>query len=338
MLVAGCHHFPVGYNVIMKRFASIIFTIFLAIFIGATVFFVRADELDDINKQLDELNKSLSSSKAATAMNEQELAKLNSQLDAIKAQVAQIETDIKKKELDIRAGDERLKDQKALLDQRIASFYKNRGKQQDALLQLLVTDNLSIFLKQFTYQQTLLDGDRRTIVRIVFLVKDLEEKKITLEKEKEKLIPIKEAVAKQSDFLSGEVASAKEYEGQLQQQIVQLSARQQQILSERLASLNIPRSAGTSVRGCSDDRGVDPGFSSAIAFFTYGAPHRNGLNQYGAWGRAKAGENEEKILSEYYPGMQLKKDYDQGIQIRTDTGWSGTIEDYVKRIYEVPDS
>ena len=110
----------------MKRFASIIFTIFLALFIGATVFFVRADELDDINKQLDELNKSLSSSKAATAMNEQELAKLNSQLDSIKAQVAQIETDIKKKELDIRAGDERLKDQKALLDQRIASFYKNR--------------------------------------------------------------------------------------------------------------------------------------------------------------------------------------------------------------------
>ena len=339
MWVAGCHHFPVGYNDSMKRFATIIFSIFFISFIGATVFFVRADELDDINKQLDELNKSLSSSKAATALNEQELAKLNSQLDAIKVQVAQIETDIKKKELDIRVGDERLKDQKELLDKRIASFYKNRGKQQDALLQLLVTDSLTIFLKQFAYQQTLLDGDRRTIVRIVLLVRDLEEKKKTLEVEKEKLIPIKEAIAKQSDFLSGEVAKSKEYEGQLQQQIVQLTARQQQILAERLASLNIPRSAGTSVRGCTDDRSVDPGFSSAIAFFTYGAPHRNGLNQYGAWGRAKyKAQNEEQILSEYYPGMQLKKDYDQGIQIRTDTGWSGSIEDYVKRIYEVPDS
>ncbi len=320
----------------MKRFVLIVFGIFLTLFIGATIFFVKADELDDINKQLDELNKSLSSSKAATALNEQELAKLNSQLDAIKAQVAQIETDIKKKELDIRAGDAKLKEQKELLDQRIASFYKNRGKQQDALLQLLVTDSLSIFLKQFTYQQTLLDSDRRTIVRIVLLVRDLEEKKQELENEKEKLIPIKEAVAKQSDFLSGEVASAKEYEGQLQQQIVQLSAKQQEILSQRLAGLNIPRSAGTSVRGCSDDRGVDPGFSSAIAFFTYGAPHRNGLNQYGAFGRAKAGQNEEQMLSEYYPGMNLKKDYDQNAQVNVDGHGTFTIEDYVKRIYEVP--
>ncbi|MBP9691331.1 hypothetical protein KBD81_04605, partial [Candidatus Woesebacteria bacterium] len=152
------------------------------------------------------------------------------------------------------------------------------------------------------------------------------------------LIPIKEQIAVQSAFLEGEVLTAKKHQENLKSEIVTLTAKQQQILSQRLSSLNIPRSAGTSARGCSDDRGVDPGFSSAIAFFTYGAPHRKGLNQYGAWGRAKSGQNEEQILSEYYPGMQLKKDYDQGIQIRTDTGWSGSIEDYVKRIYEVPDS
>jgi len=330
-----CHCSPVVYNDTMKGFVSIIFTIFLSLFFIATVFFVQADELDDINKQLDELNKSLSSSKVATALNEQELAKLNSQLDAIKSQVVQIETDIKKKELDIRAGDNKLKEQKKLLDQRIASLYKNRGKQQDALLQLLVTDNLSIFLKQFTYQQTLLDSDRRSIVRVVFLVKDLEERKLALEEEKERLIPIKEAVAKQSDFLYGEVASAKEYEGHLQQQIVQLSAKQQEILSQRLASLNLPQSLGAGPLICTDDRNRNPGFGNAIAFFTFGIPHRIGMSQYGANGRANAGQSHEDILRAYFNNISFEN---RNARIKVQGFGEMDLEEYMLGIYEMPNS
>ena len=167
------------------------------------------------------------------------------------------------------------------------------------MLQVLVTDNLPLFLKQFTYQQLLLADDRKTIIQIVFMVRNLEEKKESLESEQKRLIPIKEQIAKQSDFLSGEVASAKSYQSKLQQEIVTLSAKQQEILSQRISSLNIPRSAGTSVRGCTDDRNVDPGFSPRIAFFTYGAPNRVGLNQYGAKGRADSGQNYEAILKAY---------------------------------------
>ena len=61
--------------------------------------------------------------------------------------------------------------------------------------------------------------------------------------------------------------------------IAELSAKQQAILSQRLASLNIPRSAGTSLSGCVDDRDKDPGFSGAFAFFTYCVPNITGLNQ-----------------------------------------------------------
>ncbi|MDA1316671.1 MAG: hypothetical protein O3B87_01450 [bacterium] len=299
---------------------------------------VRADELEDINAKLSKLNTDLQGSQNATEINEQQLAGLNAQIASIKASVLAIEQGIIKKEAEIISGEERLVSQKAILDERIASLYKQQYKAKDALIELLVSDNFNTSLKHYSYQQNLLDDDKRTIVRVVLLVKDIEKKKLKLEDEKERLIPIKEQIDKQSSFLEGEVLSAKKYQQELKNEIVSLSARQQEILSQRLSSLNIPRSAGTSARGCSDDRGINPGFSSAIAFFTYGAPHRNGLNQYGALGRAKAGQSPEQILSEYYPGMSLNTGYDQNTPVNVDGHKTFTIEDYVKRIYEVPNS
>ena len=322
----------------MKRLLLLTLVIFYFLTFLPFQIGVSADELGDISAKLEELQKSLSSSEAATANNEKQLAGLTTQLDQIKSQVSAIENNIIEKEKDISKGEAMLIQQKKILDSRVASFYKHKGRSKDALLQVILSDNLSTLLKQFTYQQNLLNDDRTMIVRVVLQVQDIEKKKVKLEDEKSRLEPIKAQIDKQSTFLFGEVLSAKEYEQSLKSEIVSLSARQQEILAQRIASLNIPRSAGTSARGCSDDRGVDPGFSSAIAFFTYGAPHRNGLNQYGAFGRAKAGQNEEQILAEYYPNMSLRKDYDQNTSINTNTGWSGTIEDYVKRIYEVPNS
>ena len=162
----------------MKRF--LVSSIFIALLCLSTIGlakFVYADELEDINKKLDELQKSLQSSVQATTNNEQEMNKLNSQLEGIKAQVSKIEQDILVKEKEIAKGDAQLKKQKELLDTRIASYYKNKGKANNALLQVLVTDNLTLFLKQFTYQQSLLEDDRTTIIRIVSMVRELEEKK-----------------------------------------------------------------------------------------------------------------------------------------------------------------
>jgi peptidoglycan hydrolase-like amidase len=63
------------------------------------------------------------------------------------------------------------------------------------------------------------------------------------------------------------------------------------------------------------------------------------MSQYGAFGRAKSGQSAESILAAYYPGTELKKDYKTDINISvSDYGTSWNIEDYVKRIYEVPNS
>src|SRR3990167_5285033 len=301
-------------------------------------FYVKADELDDVTHQLENLKKLFNDIKKATDTNQVTLDNFNKQLSQIKVKVTDLEVEIDKRAQEGRQGEKVLSFQKTLLNERAKSYYKNIAKSTSSLINLLAGENLSTSLRNFTYQKSLVDEDRKTIIKIVLYIKNLEEKKASLQSERERLTVLKSDIDKQSQFLTGEISTARKYQGELQQKIATLSARQQQLVAQRLASLNIPRSAGTSTRGCTDDRGVDPGFSPRIAFFTYGAPHRNGMNQYGAWGRAKEQQGEEQILQAYYPNMTVKKDYDQGIQISTTTGWSGSIEEYVKRIYEVPDS
>ncbi len=305
-----------------------LFAVLLVVFIVFTAPFllVRADELEDITKELTSLNDQLKSKEA-------DHAKLGKQLDGIKSRVVFIERAIVQKDREVKEGEENLIQQKQLLNERAKMYYKNIGKNSGSIINLLVSNNFSTSLQNFFYQKTVVDEDKNTIIRIVLYVKGLEDKREALRIEKKQLAEIKEEVDRQSALLGTEIEGTK-------QKIAQLSARQQQLLAQKLASLNIPRSAGTSARGCSSDldNGRDPGFSPKYGFFTFGAPHRNGLNQYGAWGRAKAGQNEEQILSEYYPGLSLKKDYDQNAQVNVDGHGTFSIEEYVKRIYEVPDS
>ena len=321
-----------------KILIIVILVIFFVAGCNSVRFSVNADELEDINKKLTELTTFLKSSEQATATNEKQLTTLTAQLESIKAQVVKIEKDIDQKEQDIKAGEEKLIAQKKLLDERVASFYKQKGKTQDAILQILVSDNLTTFLKQFRYQQNLLNNDRRTIVRVVLLVKDIEEKKIKLEDEKVRLIPIKEQIAKQSLFLEGEVLSAKKYEQTLKSEIASLTAQQQAVIAQKQAGLNLPRSAGLSTGGCIDDRNIDPGFSPGYAFYTYGSVHRVGMNQFGAYGRSRAGQNYETILNAYYNNIRLECRNFPNNNIRVQGYGEKPIYEYLKGIGEMPNT
>lgn len=315
-----------SYNERMRKYILGFFICLFFLFIPLAS--IRADSIDD---QINQIKKSLDALTTDLKNKESDQARLNAQLESIKNQLASLDSEIQKKEKEVEVGEKALTYQNNLLKERARAYYKNARKVGVSLVDFLVAENLSTSLDDFFYKKAVVDEDKNMIVSIVLYIKNLEEKKVELQNEKKELATLRVTVDEQSRLVERDIASTR-------QKIAELSAQQQQLVAQKQASLNIPRSAGTSARGCSDDRGVDPGFSPRLAFFTYGAPHRNGLNQYGAWGRAKAGENEEQILAAYYPNMSLKKDYDQNIRINTTTGWGGTIEEYVNRIYEVPDS
>lgn len=317
----------------MKKYV-VIFVVLLTILFMPTI--AKSDELDDINSQLGNLKRDLEVSQKATKPLEETVQKLQKQLDGIRIRISAIEGEVVRKEKQVSQGEEVLTLQKKILDSRIHSYYKNAKKAELSLLSLLSSENLSLSLQNFFYQKKLADTDKQAIIKIVLYIRNLEDTKKTLVDEKTKLAVVKTEADKQATFLSGEVGKAKKYQAELSGKIATLSARQQQILAAKLAGLNIPRSAATSVAGCVDDRDRDPGFSPRLAFFTYGVPNRTGLNQYGARGRADAGQNVEDILRAYYDNFELKKDFDTGININVEGVGTYNIEDYTKRIYEMP--
>lgn len=286
---------------------------------------VYGDELDDINREINELNAAYSQSKAATAP-------LESQLESIKKRVVFIEIDLGNKKRAIENGYKNLEDKKEIFDKTVAKHYIE--SYNDNWLTTLIGSQATEIIQNLAYKKAKAGQDKVIITNIALSITDLEEKKRNLESEEIKLSATKIKLDKV-------VTEAKTYQASLTSKIAQLTARQQQILSQRLTALGIPRSAGSGAPACVDDRDKDPGFAPRIAFFTYGVPNRTGLNQYGAWGRAKAGQDYKTILNAYYANFELKEDYDQNIAIHVvDSGIDMTlnIEDYVKRIYEMPSS
>ncbi len=325
------------------QLAVIVASLITSYFILTT--FAKADEIDDLQKQIDSLNKAREMSIAATKPLEGQLDSLKIQLAQIQQKLQNLSYSISQKEIDLKLREDKLVTQQALLSSRVRSYYI-RSYSATPLLVIFSSASSGDLFRDLSYRQAATQEDQKIITTITTEMLDLITQKEKLEKDKASLASLQSQVDKNATFLAGEVGKAKAYQQTLSTQIAQLSARQQQLLAQKLGSLNLPISAYAMHGGCSDDRNTDPGFSPRFAMFTYGVPNRVGLSQYGAWGRAKAGQNEDQILRAYY-NFDGYQNVNTGVNIRVNDSngfnsgniiWSGSLEDYIKRIYEVPDS
>ncbi len=305
-----------------------------------------SDEYDDLTKKIADLKDALSQSQSATKPLQSQLTNLKSQLTAIDNQVAQIEADLIVKKKNIDEGYKKLSDKQKLFDATVKKSYI-KTYTFSPLLIFLSGNNISDITSMLTYQKRNTEQDKNIITNIALQLVDLEQKKADLELSSQRLATAKVSLDKERAEVQKVVDGAIAYQNTLTGQIAALSARQQELLAQKLGSLHIPQSAYAGIGGgCSSDltNGKDPGFSPRFGFFTYGVPNRVGLNQYGAKGRAEAGQSAEQILSAYYQSYELKKDYNTGINIHVsgtneygqsfDTNWD--IETYVKHVYEIP--
>ncbi|MBI2430758.1 MAG: SpoIID/LytB domain-containing protein [Candidatus Levybacteria bacterium] len=320
----------------MKRLLFLFFS-FVFVFCLTAVFApkISSDELDDINTQINDLTTSLNMSIKATRPLESELNSLQKRITDIKTRVKTIEEDVAQKRKNIDKGYKDLARQEAILNRTIRDYYI-RSYYDSPLLVLLSAQSASEITQILAYQKAAADQDKAIITNIALSIVDLEEKKGQLEIEQTRLAALKTTLDEQSAKLDKIVSGAKAYQAVLSSQIAQLSAKQQQLIAQRLGSLNIPRSAATAAPACIDDRDKDSGFSPRLAFFTYGVPNRTGLNQYGAWGRAKVGQGEDDILRAYYEGIGFETR--DNITIKVQGYGEMSLETYLLGIYEMPDS
>ncbi len=328
----------------MKKLLPLFFLFFFVVTFFILIPKASSDQLEDINKQLSDLTKALNMSINATKPLESELRKMQNQIKDIKNRLSIIENDVSAKKKNIENGYKDLAKQEIILNRTIRDFYI-KSYYNSPFLVFLSAASASEITQALAYQKAATNQDKTIITNIALSITDLEVKKKNLEEEEKKLSFFKADLDEQSAKLDKIVSGARAYQANLSNQIAQLSAKQQELLAQKLGSLNLPKSAYTTLGGCSSDIDIDPGFSPRLAFFSFGVPHRVGMSQYGAKGRAEKGDSYESILSFYFPNTQIS-DTDPNAQIKVvgtneygqsfngDDGWD--LETYVKHIYEMP--
>jgi len=328
----------------MKNVLSLLF---LCIFLFVASFIIvpksSSDQLDDITKQINDLTSALNMSVNATKPLQSQLDSLKLQITGIKNRVAAIEQDVAAKKKNIDQGYADLAKEEIILHRTIRDYYI-KSYYNSPLLMFLSGASASELTQVLAYQKAATDQDKVIITNIAITVQGLEENKKILENEQIRLTAIKVTLDEQSAKLDKIITGAKAYQANLSGQIAQLSAKQQDLLAQKLGSLNIPLTAYTTQGGCSSDltNGKNPGFSGGFGFFTYGVPNRVGLNQYGAKARA-ATQGYEAILNAYYnfswgtsgnPNIHVvgTNNYGQNIDMNL------SLEEYLQHIYEMPAS
>jgi len=219
----------------------------------------------------------------------------------------------------------------------VLSFYKS--SRVPSHLVVLFADSGENAVRDLFYQQSVTDKDKEVIAGITAELIELERDKKKAEEDKVRLASLQVQLDKEAEFFREEIEGAKAYQAKLSSQIATLTAKQQSIISQRQASLNLPSSLGAGPMMCVDDRDdkYNPGFSNAFAFFTYGIPHRVGMNQYGAYGRAKAGQDYKDILRAYFNGISFEGGK-QDIMIKIQGHGEKKLDEYLLGIYEMPES
>ena len=319
----------------LRKLKIIIIPFFIILYSLFFIQSVQADELSEIEKKLADLKHALQLSVSATSPLEKNLDKLKTNLADIRNRIKLTEAEVERKEKEVAEGEDLLGVAQELLSDKVRQIYITSSQFYSQRLLLFLGKNLTEAVREFGYQKKVIENDRDTIVKVVLYIKDLEQKKADLEKEKLRLAAVKKETDEQASFLAGEIEGAKKYQKVLSSQIAQLSTRQQQLLAQKLSSLGLPTSLGGGPLYCTDDRKLDPGFRPAFAFFTYGIPHRVGLNQYGAYGRAKTGQSYKDILNAYYQGISFEKK-DPNMKIKVAGYGEKSLDDYLLGIYEMP--
>jgi len=289
-----------------KVFKSFFVVLFLSLFlIVFTRFFPALAEPNcdnpstgDLDYCIQKLQQEINALAPAHEQNKKELASLRSQISNLETRIKAISSQLTKVEAEIDQREEDLAFTREIFEEKASNHYKFI-RFYDPLAPFLFAEDAAEAFRQLNFRQKAVDEDRKTMEKFAQDLLDLKNDQESLEKNKTSLASAKKAVDERASFLGEEVAKVEAY-------IATLTAKQQQFIAQKLGSLNLPTTLGAGPLYCTDDRNLEPGFRPAFAFYTFGIPHRVGMNQYGAYGRSKAGQNSEDILRAYFDNFNFE--------------------------------
>ena len=269
------------------------FLFLLAIFFITKPSFASIDDdIAALTKQIADLESAIAPLKNESTDLQKKIIQYRSQIKSVGTQITQLNQKLIDKEADLEV-------QKILLGERVKRYYKNSKKFSSLLIFFAGKDSSSI-LQQYTWYQSVISRDKDTITQFTKDITSLNENKSKLETEKNKLANLQKTLETRFSFLSNEINKAETYKAELSQ-------KQQNLIAEKTAMFNTSVGDVSSSDDPASRADYNPGSSPAFALFSFGAPHRKGMSQYGAFGRAKSGQNYETILRAYYGDIKIEK-------------------------------
>ena len=298
----------------------------MAGFLGAGGRIIFAETIDEqianIGKQIQDLENSMAPLKKESSDLQSKISAAKKQISKIEVQTADLGKQLVDKEADLEV-------QKILMFQRVRKYYIN-SKKFSSLSLFFSAQGTGNILQQYTWYQSIISQDKNVIMGYSAEIENLNKNKTNLEAQKVKLAALKKTMEDRFGFLSGEIKKAETYKAELSQ-------KQQNLIAEKTAMFNTSVGDVSSSDDPASRADYNPGFSPAFAAFSFGAPHRKGMSQYGAFGRAKAGQGYEAILKAYYGNVKIEK-IDTGGSIKTSIGTLPFEDNYLVGIAEMPAS
>lgn len=317
---------------------------------------VKADELSDTKKQIDKTQKQLTDLTSQKDNLEKKIDDILKNLSATNEDIAEITSEIKTMEEKLSDINKSLEEKRIQLSGKIELrnkivrdyYFENTLSTFDILIQSLnATNSKTGFEKISDAYFARTTQVRNTLSTISFLnseidtyeknKKDAENIKKSLSSQKQKLVNLKATLVNQKEDVEEDLDSLSDEISKVTSKLADLSSKQQQLLREKYGATSESTTVGDSEQAGSTL--PSPSFKPAFAFFTYGYPHRVGANQYGMYGRAKAGQGYKEIISAYFKNVEVSGSCDKNKTISVKGYGNLKLEDtYMLGIAEVPES
>lgn len=285
---------------------------------------IRADEIEELQRQIDELEDLKKQSEAATTPLEGEVVNLEQRIRNARTSIVAAKQQAGEREQDVAL-------QFTLLSGRVAQQYK-RSRTFSPIMLLFMSDTASTLTKNLFYSTSVQAQDNR-------MIRNFTDEIAKLEQDQRTLAALEVQLEGQVQFFTREIEKAREYQQNLAGEIASLTAQQQAILAARTGTYT------TSVGDVplADDFNASIGYkaqapSNSFAVFSFGAyTHRNGMSQYGAKKQAEDGRDYKEIIQWYY-GHGVKKDDGISGSIEVQGHGSMDFQKYLYGIAEMPAS
>lgn len=317
------------------------------------------EQIKEQQEELKETESELSKVRAKSSEISSKLKNLSGNLNLNQSQINELQKDINDLTSDIDNLDKKMGLKRSDLDQNtkirnlaLKDLYINNKKN---IAEVILTESgITDMVQNATYYVNFVNNSESLIGNINDDIADYESDKKEVAEIKAKIEVQKTDLKKVVDQLAAQVNAAKsdlnktsdqednlESEKQnIERKLSELSAKQQAVLGSKTESGTFSTSVGDvpSTGDAASGAGYNPGFKKAFAGFSFGAPHRKGLSQYGAKGRAEDGQDYKEILKAYYGDVEIVEMDGLPKNISTDKGSMELDGKYLNGLAEMPAS